>query len=135
MRLSDVLGFSQFYRTIQDQKTDFKFAYKVNKMAAKVDREINFFQRQMQEIIDEYGEKDADGKVVSLDNGGVKIAAGREAECQQRISELENVEVDLQPIFKAEELEKLTLSPRDLEAVMPFMIDEDADADGAGAKN
>ena len=135
MRLSDVLGFSQFYRTIQDQKTDFKFAYKVNKMAAKVDREINFFQRQMQEIINEYGEKDADGKVVSLDNGGVKIAAGRESECQQRISELENVEVELQPIFRPEELEKLTLSPRDLEAVMPFMIDEDADADGADAKN
>lgn len=108
--------------TIVDAKMPTKTAYKFMKLLKAIEEEETFFNDKMREIIFEYGKKDENGQPIFLENGNVEIIEGREVECNEKVRELESIEVEIPDTkFSIDELEVLELSPRDIYALEPVI--------------
>lgn len=107
---------------IVDEKMTIKTAYKFMKLIKAIEEEEAFFNDKMKEIILEYGKKDSEGKPVFLENGNVEVIEGKEAECNRKLFELEELEIELPDNkFSLDELEGLKLSPRDIYSLDPII--------------
>ena len=108
--------------TVVDAKMPTKTAYKFMKLLKAIETEETFFNEKMRDIIFEFGKKDENGQPIFLENGNVEIIEGKEVECNERVKELEDIEVDIPDTkFTLEELEVLELSPRDIYALDPVI--------------
>ena len=120
MKLYQILNLPHVYETILEKNLPFSLAYKLNKLAEAVNKELEFYRNSMAKLIDEYAEKE-NGQPVLLENGDIKIIPEKINECQQRINELQNVEITIDVSFTPEELEPLEMSIKDLQNLMPFI--------------
>lgn len=122
MKLNSVLNFADFYREVKDKSMPFKTAYKLSKIAAAVETEVEFYRTKLTEIIREYSEKDENGDPVRTEDGeGVKLQAGREVECGEKIAELQNIEIQMPMSLTIEDLESFDLTPELVAGVIPFI--------------
>ena len=120
MKLYQILNLPHVYETILEKNLPFSLAYKLNKLAEAVNKELEFYRNNMTKLIDEYAEKE-NGQPVLLENGDIKIIPEKITECQQRINELQNVEITIDVSFTPAELEPLEMSIKDLQNLMPFI--------------
>ena len=120
MKLYQILNLPHVYETILEKNLPFSLAYKLNKLAEAVNKELEFYRNSMTKLIDEYAEKE-NGQPVLLENGDIKIIPEKITECQQRINELQNVEITIDISFTPKELEPLEMSIKDLQNLMPFI--------------
>lgn len=122
MKLIDVLGFTDFYVAVKDQKMPFKTAYKFYGLAHKIEEQTQFYRDKLNEIINEYSVKDENGNITYSDDGdGIKIIPGKEAECSEKIIELQNLDIDIKPTIEPEELEQFELMPIQIQGIAPFI--------------
>lgn len=101
-----------------------KVTYKFTRLFKEVQEQVDFFNKTMQNIIQQYGEKDENGEFVLTENkSGVMIKKDKYDECMEKVNELNNLEIDLQynPIFTLDELDGLDLSVGDLSKLMAFI--------------
>lgn len=91
-------------------------AYKLMKLLKGLEEDVNFYRKKMSEIIDEYAEKDPNGQALRSQNGGVIIQNGKADECNSKIKELEEMQVeDNSGIkFTLEELAPINFSVNEL---------------------
>lgn len=87
MKLYQILNLPHVYETILEKNLPFSLAYKLNKLAEAVNKELEFYRNSMTKLIDEYAEKE-NGQPVLLENGDIKIIPEKINECQRRINEL-----------------------------------------------
>lgn len=120
MKLYQILNLPHVYETILEKNLPFSLAYKLNKLAEAVNKELEFYRNSMTKLVDEYAEKE-NGQPVFLENGDIKIIPEKITECQKRINELQNVEITIDISFTPEELEPLEMSIKDLQNLMPFI--------------
>ena len=120
MKLYQILNLPHVYETILEKNLPFSLAYKLNKLAEAVNKELEFYRNNMTKLVDEYAEKE-NGQPVLLENGDIKIIPEKITECQQRINELQNVEITIDVSFTPAELEPLEMSIKDLQNLMPFI--------------
>ncbi len=69
-------------------------AYKLMKLLKGLEEDVNFYRKKMSEIIDEYAEKDPNGQALQSQNGSVIIQNGKVDECNSKIKELEDIQVE-----------------------------------------
>ena len=101
-----------------------KGAYKINKIKKAVEKEGEFYTEKFQEIVDTYAKKDDDGNLVYSEDGTqIMIQDGMVEECNQAITDLQTLEVEVENYgLTLEDLgENLQCTPEELEALMPFM--------------
>ena len=101
-----------------------KGAYKLNKIKKAVEKEGEFYTEKFQEIVDTYAKKDDDGNLVYNEDGTqIMIQDGMVEECNQAITDLQTLEVEVENYgLTLEDLgENLQCTPEELEALMPFM--------------
>lgn len=124
MKLGNVLSFAEIYNLVKDQKMPLRVAYKFSKLASRMDTETEFYKTKLQEIVDEYVEKDERGAPVMVDNGmAMKIIPGKEEACSAAMNELQNLEIDIEPVFTVDELDGLELTPTQIQNLMPLIIE------------
>lgn len=123
MKLVNLLDFANVYTLIKDEKMPFTTAYKLMKLAARIEQETAFYRTELQKIIQTYAVKDEGGAPLMTNDGGIKLIEGKEEECGQRIVELQNLEVDIEPTLKLSEMEQFQLSPTEILGLMPFIIE------------
>lgn len=123
LNMSELLEMDILINKLKDIKTSIKTAYKFSKLGREIAREKEFYQIQLNNIIDKYGEKDENGQFILTDNGaGVRIQKDKMNDCQKEIVELSELEVELTDIkISVEELENFEISARELEVLMPFI--------------
>ena len=120
--MSTALQIKGIGAVIVDAKMPTKTAYKFMKLFKAIEEEETFFNEKMREIVLEFGKKDENGQPVFLENGNVEITKGKEIECNEKIRELESIEVEIPDTkFSLSELEVLELSPRDIYALDPVI--------------
>lgn len=96
-------------------ETQYKFL-KLNKI---VDSEIEIFEEQRNILVEDYGEKDENGNLV-VENGGIKIKAESQEECEKKVKELNEMQVQFpDTYFSLSELEPLELTLEEL-----FFLDQ-----------
>ena len=101
-----------------------KGAYKLNKIKKAVEKEGEFYTEKFQEIVDTYAKKDDDGNLVYSEDGTqIMIQDGMVEECNQAITDLQTLEIEVENYgLTLEDLgENLQCTPEELEALMPFM--------------
>lgn len=123
LKMQQIIEFQKFYNNVKNIKLPLKTAYKLNKLFIQINEELSFYQQKFTEIINEFGKRDENGELMySSDKTSVEIMDGRRLECQQKIEELQNLEVNIEGIeFTTDELESLNLTISEVECLMPFI--------------
>ena len=124
MKLYEILAIQGFYNLIKDAKLPIKTTYKLARLMRRVEEETQFYQTEFAKIVDEYGLKENGQLVYSDDMASIKIIEGKENECNSKIIELKNLEIDMSEFsFSIEEFDKLELSITDMYGILPLITD------------
>jgi len=123
VKITKTLELRNIQNKIKSQNLPIKTAYKFSKLFASVDTEADFYGQKLQEIINTYAEKDEAGNPIPTDNNdGVKIQKELLSECQEKLNELFQLDVELPDIkFTLNELESLEISVDEFSALLPFI--------------
>ena len=123
IKISNILEFPSFFEKVKAQRIPFKTSYKLVTLAREIEKHYNFYLEEFNKLINEYGETDENGNLIPISNGnGVKIIPEKLMECQIKLEELRNLEVDLPDVtFLPEEFESIELSPIEANAIMSFI--------------
>ena len=124
MKMYEVLALQNFYASVQDKKMPVKTAYKLSRLARKAEEEVQFYQKEFGRIVNEYALRENGQLVYSDDMTSIKIIPGKEDECNEKIIELKELEIDLAGIeFTIEELENLELTLAEMSAIFSLIKD------------
>jgi hypothetical protein len=123
MLITNIIQCSDSCAKLSTTKLPFKTAYKLSKLSKAIEDEVAFYREKMQELINEYGQKDEDGDLVFIDNGqGIALKPETQAECYAKIAELEALDIELPDIkFSVDEFADTTLSLEELQPILPFI--------------
>lgn len=112
--------------SFKDKKMPIKTAFKFNNLETLIQGHYEFYIEKLNEIIYEYGEKDSENNLIMTeDQTGYKIQKGFEIECQEKINELSNLEVELpnSVSFTLEELENLEVNLYEIQSLSKLIIE------------
>ena len=124
MKMHEALSLQNFYTTVQDKKMSIKTAYKLSRLAKRVEEEVQFYQKEFARIVDEYALKENGQLVYSEDMTSIKIIPGKEDECSNKIIELKELEVDLSQFeFTLDEFDSLELTLAEMYSILPLIKD------------
>lgn len=125
IKMAKILDLRDIYEKIKTQSLPITTTYKISKLFTSINSETEFYQTQLNSIIQEYGKKDENGQfILTEDKQGVQVEADKISEAQAKIVELHNLEVDLPDItFSLPELEKIELSVEEFNSLLPFIED------------
>lgn len=101
-----------------------KAAYKLNKIRKAVDKEADFYAEKFQEIVDTYARKNENGELIfSEDNEQILIQPDKIEECNQKLTELQNLETQIENYgLKIDDFgDDIQCTPDELEILMPFL--------------
>lgn len=124
MKIYDTLALQNFYASVQDKKMPIKTAYKLGRLAKRVEEETQFYNKEFARIIEEYALKENGQLVYSDDMSSIRVIPGKEEECSEKISELRELEVDLSQFeFSIDEFDSLELTLAEMSGILPFIKD------------
>lgn len=126
MKMSELFQLNQLQQNIMNKKMPIKVMYKFSRLFKEVQEQVEFFNKTVQDLINQYGQKDENGEFILTENkNGVKIQEDKYDECMDKIDELNDLEVELSynPIFTLDELDGLDLSVSDLSKLMIFITE------------
>ena len=124
MKMYEVLDLQVLYQSISNIKLPLKTTYKFTRLMKRAEEEISFYQEKFREIVEEYGVKENGEYKLTPDGQSVVIIAGKEAECNNRLLELRNLDVQIDGIkFSIEELEGIDVSISELSCLISLIED------------
>ena len=126
LRFFEIKNFIDTYEKIKNTTLPIKVGYKLAKLAALCQKEMDIYQSQLNKIILEYGARDENDQLIQTDNGnGVKIKEDKIQECQEKLNELSTLEIEInESPISIEALENLELSLDEIGAVSSFLSEE-----------
>ena len=105
-----------------DEKLPVKISYKLMKLVKAIETEETFFNDKMKEIVDEFASKDEDGNPVFFFFFFIKTAEGKEVECQEKIQELDKLEIEVPDTqFSLDDFASVELTARELYLLEPVL--------------
>ena len=108
MKMYEIVELANLYDRIKDYKMPLKTSYKFSILMRQVEREMRFYQEEFAKIIQAYGKYENGKLVYSEDGEAIIIIPGKEQECNSKIVELKNLEVDIKDVdFTFSEIECL----------------------------
>lgn len=126
LRFFEIKNFIDTYEKIKNTTLPIKVGYKLAKLAALCQKEMEIYQSQLNKIILEYGARDENDQLIQTDNGnGVKIKEDKIQECQEKLNELSTLEIEInESPISIEALENLELSLDEIGALSSFLSEE-----------
>lgn len=118
----DLKGLINLIDKIKTKTFDINTQYKFLKISKVAKEEFELLGEQQSLLLQEYGEKDADGKYVINEDGGFKIKTELIQECAAKVNELNTHPVQFPDIyFSLDEFDNLGFTLEDLELLDPFI--------------
>lgn len=98
------------------EKLPIKLSYKIMKTLTACEKELEFFQTKLNELIQECAELDEQGQIIyTEDKQDIKIQNEKKDYFYEQYADLINLEIDLPVVlFNLDELENLSLTPQDM---------------------
>ena len=122
MKMYEVIALQDFYAIVQEIKMPIKTTYKLTRLMRRVEEEIQFYQKEFNNILSEFALKENGSFVYSNDNTSIRIIPGKEEECAKRISDLRELDVSLEEFqFDIEEFESLNLTISQMNSILPLI--------------
>ena len=95
IKLNDVVNSTDTFTKIMQQSFKGSLAFKIARLARERDKEMQTFNSERQKIIEKYGEKDNDGKVITDDKGIVKFDNSKIQELNDEFNTLLDTEIEI----------------------------------------
>lgn len=123
MQLNQLTNLRDILAKVAHQSLPFTTAYRVNRLIHGIEESWSFFSESMNALIQQYGQKDAEGNFVYAEDGqSILLVPDKIAEANLKMMELGQVEANLPDItFTPEEFSKVELSAWEVEALMEFI--------------
>lgn len=126
MRIQKILAMEEAIKNLKSKNLPIKTAYRLLKLAEFVATESDNYRSLFRQILDEYAEKNEDGSFVFSEDGtNVILKKDHIKEANEKVSELNQLEVDVPYTFDLREFENLEISLEDLAPLMDIIVDED----------
>lgn len=126
MRIQKILAMEEAIKNLKSKNLPIKTAYRLLKLAEFVTTESDNYRNLFRQILDEYAEKNEDGSFVFSEDGtNVILKKEHIKEANEKVSELNQLEVDVPYTFDLKEFENLEISLEDLAPLMDIIVDED----------
>ena len=126
MRIQKILAMEEAIKNLKSKNLPIKTAYRLLKLAEFVATESDNYRNLFRQILDEYAEKNEDGSFVFSEDGtNVILKKDHIKEANEKVSELNQLEVDIPYTFDLREFESLEISLEDLAPLMDIIVDED----------
>lgn len=126
MRIQKILAMEEAIKNLKSKNLPIKTAYRLLKLAEFVATESDNYRNLFRQILDEYAEKNEDGSFVFSEDGtNVILKKDHIEEANKKVSELNQLEVDVPYTFDLREFENLEISLEDLAPLMDIIVDED----------
>lgn len=126
MRIQKILAMEEAIKNLKSKNLPIKTAYRLLKLAEFVATESDNYRNLFRQILDEYAEKNEDGSFVFSEDGtNVILKKDHIEEANKKVSELNQLEVDVPYTFDLREFENLEISLEDLAPLMDVIVDED----------
>lgn len=123
MKLIEIANLRTTLTKIANQSLPFTTAYRINRLIHGIEESWAFFTESMNTLIQQYGQKDAEGNLVYTEDGqSVLLIPETSVEANAKMMELGQVDANLPNItFTPEEFSKLELTAWEVEALMEFI--------------
>ena len=126
MRIQKILAMEEAIKNLKSKNLPIKTAYRFLKLAEFVATESDNYRNLFRQILDEYAEKNEDGSFVFSEDGtNVILKKDHIKEANEKVSELNQLEVDVPYTFDLREFKNLEISLEDLSPLMDIIVDED----------
>lgn len=126
MRIQKILAMEEAIKNLKSKNLPIKTAYRLLKLAEFVAIESDNYRNLFRQILDEYAEKNENGSFVFSEDGtNVILKKDHIKEANEKVSELNQLEVDVPYTFDLKEFENLEISLEDLAPLMDIIVDED----------
>jgi hypothetical protein len=123
MKLINLINARRVIQKYATEKISMALAYKMMKIMRNTDSDEEFYSTRFREIINSYGQKDEDGKLV-LSGEAISLIPDTASDCQKAIKELEDTEVEMSLKLPLAELSELKMSMTDLFALENLIQEE-----------
>ena len=124
MKMYEILDLQILYKSIANTKLPLKTTYKFTRLMKRAEEEIAFYQEKFREIVEEYGVKENGEYKLTPDGMSIEIIPGKEVDCNNKLAELRNLDVQIDSIkFSIEELEGIDVSISELSCLMSLIED------------
>lgn len=126
MRIQKILAMEEAIKNLKSKNLPIKTAYRLLKFAEFVATESDNYRNLFRQILNEYAEKNEDGSFIFSEDGtNVILKKDHIKEANEKVSELNQLEVDVPYTFDLREFENLEISLEDLAPLMDIIVDED----------
>lgn len=126
MRIQKILAMEEAIKNLKSKNLPIKAAYRLLKLAELVSNEAENYRNLFRQILDEYAEKKEDGSyVLSEDGTNVIIQKEHIQDANQKVDELNKIDVEIPYIFDIKDFDNIEISLEDLAPLMDIIVDED----------
>ena len=106
MKLKELIQLRQILGELANQKMSIKSSYSIARFISQTNDAEIIYNQKIQELINEFGDRDQQNKFKTDENGSISIKEGKEQECNDKIAEIDNFEIDVP---------QLTISEKDID--------------------
>ena len=119
MKLKELIQLRQILGALANQKMSIKSSYSIARFISQTNDAEVIYNQKIQELINEFGDRDEQNKFKTDENGSISIKEGKEQECNDKIAEIDNFEIDVPQLTISEKDidnldSKIELSPAEL---------------------
>lgn len=126
LKLINLLEINTFYQKIrQNTSLPIKTKFQLNKLYLEILPQVQFYENELNLLIQEYCQRDEQGDPVQTENG-IAILSDKTNEFSGKIIKLQEMEVETNSYsFSINDFEVISneVSPEDILALMPYLIE------------
>ena len=122
LKLNELLNATDALQTLSKKSLQARPAFQVVRLLKAADKEIQEFNDIRVKVVNQYGDKDENGELITDENGNCHIAPEHINEFNKELNDLLNTEIEINAnALSLEDLEELEFTPSDLALLEPFI--------------
>lgn len=122
LKLNELLNATDALQTLSKKSLQARPAFQVVRLLKAADKEIQEFNDVRVKVVNQYGDKDENGELITDENGNCHIAPEHINEFNKELNDLLNTEIEINAnMLSLGDLEELEFTPSDLALLEPFI--------------
>lgn len=126
MKMIDALNFLEAYSSIKNKPLKINIIYKLSKCLEECEKERDFYQQQLANILNKYAKKDENGNFIyTNEKTGILINESQQQVCEKELSELLALDININEKYfiKITDIADLELDIETFNKIKPFIVE------------
>lgn len=126
MKMIDALNFLEAYSSIKNKPLKINIIYKLSKCLEECEKERDFYQQQLANILNKYAKKDENGNFIyTNEKTGILINESQQEVCEKELSELLALDININEKYfiKITDIADLELDIETFNKIKPFIVE------------